>query len=241
MTSEVYVPKGYVSLENQSYRGPPPYGRKVPYHSNRGSRGCGCGLLRCCCYCLSCFRCCFCCIFIFILILVAIVVGLYYLVKPTIPTYNVENLDVKAFDIRKDNKLYTEIAVVVKAENPNKDIGLDYGENNAVSLIYSGSELCWGKMPPFLQPGKNTTMVNVVLKGESDFGPEKQNQFMQDQKNGNIPVLITVKVPIRLVIDDFIHMRKFVVNVNCTVVIDQLQPNIRPNIKKKDFTYGIEF
>jgi hypothetical protein len=40
---------------------------------------------------------------------------------------------------------------------------------------------------------------------------------MQDQKLGHMPLPIVVKVPIRLVIDDFIHLRKFVVYVNYSI------------------------
>jgi hypothetical protein len=64
----------------------------------------------------------------------------------------------------------------------------------------------------------------VTLK-DSDFGPEMKNQPIQDQKLGHIPLLLVV-------IDDFIHLRKFVVNVNCSLDIDQLQPNKRPKILK---------
>lgn len=69
----------------------------------------------------------------------------------------------------------------------------------------------------------------MTLKEYSYFGPEMQNQLLQDQQVGHIPLLIVVKVPTRLVTDGFIHLRKFVVNVNCSLVIDQMQPNKRPN------------
>ncbi|KAJ1410695.1 Late embryogenesis abundant protein [Sesbania bispinosa] len=74
------------------------------------------------------------------------------------------SLDVKAFDIRGDNKIYSDIVVVVKAENPNEGIGLEYLDNK-VNIMYSGSTLCSGNFPPFLQPHKNTTKVNMELKG----------------------------------------------------------------------------
>ncbi|KAJ1434565.1 Late embryogenesis abundant protein [Sesbania bispinosa] len=242
MTSDAYH-KRYVALEGQY--GPPPHAHYAPHRhkAHRGSSGCGCGCglcLRCCCCCFGCFRCCICIILIFIFLLVAIALALYYFLKPNIPSYNVESLDVKAFDIRDDNKIYSDIVVVVKAENPNEGIGLEYLDNK-VNIMYSGSTLCSGHFPPFMQPQKNTTKVNVELKGESDFGTEMQDHLMKDQDAGKIPLLITVKVPIRIVIDDMIHLRRFVVKVNCSLVIDQLQPNKKPQILKKDFTYGVDF
>lgn len=38
----------------------------------------------------------------------------------------------------------------------------------------------------------------------SDFDPEVQNLLMQDQNLGHIPLLIVVKVPIRLLVDNYI-------------------------------------
>ncbi|XP_027343328.1 NDR1/HIN1-like protein 6 [Abrus precatorius] len=166
--------------------------------------------------------------------------ALFYLLKPHIPSYNIDSINVKGFDFRKNNKIYSDIAVVVKAENPNEEFELDYLDNE-VRLMYSGSQLCEGGFPPFLQPGKNTTTVNVELKGESDFDSEMQHNLMNDQKAKNIPLLITVKLPIRVVVDDMVHLRKFVVYVNCSLVIDQLEPNKTPSILSKDFTYEIEF
>lgn len=238
MTSDYYAPKRYVSLQNQQH--PVPHGHYVPPRyrpHHHGSRTCGC--LRCCCCFFGLCRCCICIILIFILLFVIIVATIYYFVKPHVPTYNVENLEIKAFDF-KGNKLLSTIAIVVKAENPNEYVGFNYLENQ-VSIMYSESQICSGNFPPFEQPGKNTTTINVVLNGESDFGPEIQQDLLQDQKMGHIPLLIMVKVPVRLVVDDFIHLSRFVVHLNCSLVIDQLQPNKKPTILKKEFSYGMDF
>ncbi|KAH1222572.1 NDR1/HIN1-like protein 13 [Glycine max] len=197
MTSEAYVPKRYESLEN-------PFAHKLRKRSHQGSGLCGC--LRCCCCCFSICHCCICIIFILIILLVGIGLALFYLVKRN------------SFDIRKESKVYSDVVIVVKADNQNEDIGLDYLDNE-VGIMYLGSQLSSGQIPPFLQPGKNTTKVNVELKGENEF----------------------VKLPIRLAIKDLIHLRKVVVNVNCSVVIDKLEANKSPKISDKVFTYGIEF
>ncbi|BAT92271.1 hypothetical protein VIGAN_07095800 [Vigna angularis var. angularis] len=196
MTSEAYgPPKGYVSIEKQEYGGyPRPYG----YNPRRRRGGFGlCGCLKClCCCCGSCCRCCIYMILFIIIVLVAIGVALYYLIKPIVPSYDFEGIEINSFEMRKDDMLYTDIVVVVKAENPNEDIGMDYLENE-VTVTYSGAELCSGEIPPFLQPGKNITNINVELKGETKFGAQWQNRFMEDQHVGKIPLLVTVKVPIR--------------------------------------------
>lgn len=240
MTSEAYgPPKGYVSIEKQEYGGyPRPYGYNP--RRRRGSFGL-CGCLKClCCCCGSCCRCCIYMILFIIIVLVAICVALYYLIKPIVPSYDFERIEINSFEMRKDDMLYSDIVVVVKAENPNEDIGMEYLENE-IRVIYSGAQLCSGEIPPFLQPGKNITNINVELKGETKFSAQRQNRFMEDQHVGKIPLLVTVKLPIRFVIKDFIHLHKIVANVNCSLLIDKLEPNSKPSILDKDFTYGIDF
>lgn len=166
--------------------------------------------------------------------------ALYYLIKPIVPSYDFERIEINSFEMRKDDMLYSDIVVVVKAENPNEDIGMEYLENE-IRVIYSGAQLCSGEIPPFLQPGKNITNINVELKGETKFSAQRQNRFMEDQHVGKIPLLVTVKLPIRFVIKDFIHLHKIVANVNCSLLIDKLEPNSKPSILDKDFTYGIDF
>ncbi|CAJ1956548.1 unnamed protein product [Sphenostylis stenocarpa] len=232
MKSEAYAPAGHATY-------PRPYGYKPHRHDHRGSSGL-CGCLRCCCWCCSCCRCCIYIILFIIILLVGIGLVLYYLIKPVVPSYDLEQIDIKSFDIRKDDKLYTDVEVVVKAENPNKDIAMDYLENE-VGIMYSGSQLCSGQIPPFLQPGKNTTTLKVEMKGESEFGAQMQNRLMEDEKLGKIPLLITVRLPIRFVIEDIVHLKKIVAKVNCSVLLDKLEPNKKPSILSKDFTYGVGF
>ncbi|CAL0322642.1 unnamed protein product [Lupinus luteus] len=161
--------------------------------------------------------------------------------RPHVPTYNIDYLNLTTFEIQNDNKLYSEVALIVNAENPNGIIGLEYDGENRISIMYSGSQLCSGNFTPFLQPGKNITKINVVLKGKIGFDQGMQQDFMQHNKEGNIPLLIMAKVPIRLVIDQFIHLKKIVVNVNCSLVLDHLQPYQNPKILTKDFTYAVNF
>ncbi|XP_019429630.1 PREDICTED: uncharacterized protein LOC109337170 [Lupinus angustifolius] len=167
-------------------------------------------------------------------ITVTIILAFYYLLRPHVPTYNIDYLNLTTFDIHDDNKLYSEVGLIVNAENQNEIIGLEHDGENRITIMYSGSQLCSGNFTPFLQPGKNTTKINVVLKGQVGFDQEMQQDLMQHNKEGNIPLLIMVKAPIRLVIDEFIHLKKFVVNVNCSLVVDHLQPHQNPKILKKD-------
>jgi hypothetical protein len=63
-----------------------------------------------------------------------------------------------------------------------------------------------------LQPGNGEADFNVTLR-EMVILVLKAKSTNAGSKAG-IYALIVVKVPIRLVIDDFIHHRKFVVNIS---------------------------
>ncbi|XP_043688436.1 NDR1/HIN1-like protein 6 [Telopea speciosissima] len=209
-------PTKYVMLsENGGSLRPPPYRRNIPrYQSTPKRKGCSCGKCLCCC-------CCF--LLILIILLVSFTFLFYSYFKPKIPSYKVQDLNVGAFNVQPDFSLYTEFIVHVKAENPNEKIGFTYGKNSSVVVAYSGAPLCSGKLPAFYQDKKNTTLIKVVLKGKSEFGSGLQAALMENKHTGRIPLLIMVKVPVSVVLGE-LHMQQIVVEVNCSLVVNDLSP-----------------
>ncbi|KAJ6693305.1 hypothetical protein OIU85_004108 [Salix viminalis] len=118
---------------------------------------------------------------------------IYIALNPKMPEYNVASFDVNAFNMAPDFSLYTEFAVTVKANNPNTDISFIYGKDSSVVVAYSDSTLCSGKLPAFHQPGVNTTLIQVVLTGKSEFGSGLQEALMDNRETGKIPLLVMVK------------------------------------------------
>ncbi|XVF01962.1 hypothetical protein REPUB_Repub04eG0134800 [Reevesia pubescens] len=158
--------------------------------------------------------------------------------KPQKPSYNVSHVGVKAFNIQTDLSLYTEITVSVKSDNPNDYIGFIYGKESSVSVLYTGSTLCSGKLPSFHQPGNNITLMNVLLKGKNEFGSGLQETLLQNQNKERIPLLIMVKAPVSIVIAGF-PLREVVVFVNCSLVVDNLSPNHKIGILSSNYAYDI--
>ncbi|THG11862.1 hypothetical protein TEA_000417 [Camellia sinensis var. sinensis] len=101
------------------------------------------------------------------------------IVKPNRPSYQVQGLTVQAFDLQPNFSLLTEFFVTVKAENSNENVGFKYGRDNFVIVSYKDSTLCTGHFPSFLQGHKNTTMINVFLKGR--------------EKNPTINICVAIK------------------------------------------------
>ncbi|KAF5745977.1 hypothetical protein HS088_TW06G00142 [Tripterygium wilfordii] len=210
-------PSKYYMLNNDQYSlQPPPHRRKIPrYHSHQSSGG------NCCLRCI----CCCCCTFI-ILIIVLTGLGplgflLYAILQPQRPVYSVSNFGVQAFDLQPDFSLYTKFVMAVKAENPNEQIGFIYGKDGLVVVSYQGSKLCFGKIPNFRQPGKNTSMLNIVLKGKSEFGNGLQEALMDNRNSGKIPLLVQVKAPVTVVVGEF-PLREVIARVNNSLVVDNL-------------------
>ncbi|KAF5741500.1 hypothetical protein HS088_TW10G00498 [Tripterygium wilfordii] len=225
-------PSKYHMLNNNQYSlRPPPHRRNVPrYHSHQSSGG------NCCLRCI----CCFCCTFI-VLIIVLAGLGflLYAILQPQQPAYSVSNFGVQAFDLQPDFSVYTEFAVAVKAENPNEHIGFIYGKDSSVAVSYQGSKLCSGKIPNIRQPGRNTSMLNIVLKGKSEFGNGLQEALMDNRKSGKIPLLVQVKAPVTVVLGEF-PLREVVALVNNSLVVDNLSPHKKVKILSSQITYGFE-
>jgi hypothetical protein len=174
-----------------------------------------------------------------IIVLASLLSVLYVTLDPKMPQYNIESFEVNAFNMAPDFSLYTEFVVVVKANNPNKEIAFTYGKDSSVVVAYSDSTLCSGKLPAFHQPFENTTMIRVVLTGKSEFGSGLQEALMDNRETGRIPLLVIVKAPISVMVKS-LALRQVMVNVNCSLVVDNLAPNKRVRILSSTYTYAFE-
>ncbi|XP_065873837.1 NDR1/HIN1-like protein 6 [Euphorbia lathyris] len=227
-----YQPR-YVMLNsnNSTALKPPPQRRNVPrYHNHKQSHGSSC--LRCVC-------CCFCFWLLLIIFLAAAVVILYTVLQPEIPCYNVDRFDVNAFNVEPDFSLYAEFVVTVQSDNPNLHIAINYGKSSSVVVMYKDSVLCTGKIPAFRQPQKNVTNISIVLKGKSEFGNGLQEALMQNKHTGQVPLLVKVRAPVSLVVQD-LPLRQVTVLLNCSLVVDNLAPKKQAKILSSKYEYGVE-
>lgn len=173
----------------------------------------------------------------------AITVFLYTCYTPEMPQYIIDNFIINTFTIN-EYSITTDLVVDVTVENPNAHIGFNYGQDNFVHMIYSGTKLCSGKFPSFHQPKKNVTVVKIVLKGNHEFDSELQEQLKLSTERGKFPVIITVKVPVRVVAGILtlheITLKQVLAYVNGTLVLDNLIPNKKTNILSSDYAYDFE-
>ncbi|XP_052207991.1 NDR1/HIN1-like protein 6 [Diospyros lotus] len=163
-----------------------------------------------------------------------------HLLQAQEPNYQVNGLNVTTFILQQDFSLLTEFVVSVKAKNPNDRIGFIYGHNSAAVVTYRDSKLCSDKLLSFEQGHNNITLMNVTMKGKSEFDNGLQKALMQNKNCRKIPLLVQVKVPVSIVVANS-PLRHFLVFVKCSLVIDNLSPNKKIRILSSEYTLHFAF
>lgn len=175
---------------------------------------------RCCCRCL-------CCTLLAIVLLVAATAGVLYVVfDPKIPKYSVDRIRVSGFSARSDMTVDATFDVTVNARNPNKEIGIYYRDGSDLSAWYAGERLCTGSFPAFYQGHRNTTVLHVLLTGETRMWSELlaellPQQQQQQQQTGMIPLTVGGDVPVSVRVGKM-KLWKMTFQIRCNLVVNSL-------------------
>ncbi|XP_008797780.1 NDR1/HIN1-like protein 6 [Phoenix dactylifera] len=211
---------------------PPPHRRNLPrYHSHRSSSSCSC---RCC----WCWCCCF--LLLVLVIVIAITAYISLIIKPRVPTYSVDDFSIGDLNLNPtDLTIRTKFIVTVRAKNPNDMIGIWYKNGSYVAISYRNTLLCSGCLPSFYQGHHNTTVMRVVLEGQSKLGAEVHGVLEENRRTGRIPLDVFVRVPVGLRVFN-IDWRQVTVNVTCALVVDGLSPDKKVGIKSADYKVDVD-
>lgn len=191
----------------------------------------------------SCCRCCLCWflgIVTSLIILAAIAAGFFYLVvRPESPNYSVERIAFKGFNISTTSSTISpEIDVTVRAENPNRKIGIYYERESSVNVFYTDIQLCEGVLPAFYQPTKNVTELETALKGSGiKLTSAVRNGLVDAQSQGMVALKLHLKAPVRIKVGS-IKTWTITVKVNCDLMVDKLTSQAK--IVSKDCDYGVD-
>ena len=182
------------------------------------------------------------------MVIIAAVAISLVIINPRKPKYSISDFSVKAFNLTPDYNLHAQFVVTVKAENPNKRISIVYGKGSNVQLKYSGMKLCTGVVPHFRQPTRNTTLMDVDLRGDlkgSDFKGPIGESLMQKIKSGRIPVTVSVRVPVNVGLGAYNVLPDPIgIYVDASMVVNNLsQPDKKVQISdpKYHFNFGYKF
>jgi len=83
-------------------------------------------------------------------------------------------------------------------------------------------------------------MMKIDLEGNSPFGSGLQEALIENRHTGRIPLLVQVKAPVHVVLDQF-ALWSVDVYVNCSLVIDKLSPDKKVKILSMKYNYWAEF
>ncbi|KAI3982807.1 hypothetical protein MKX01_010290 [Papaver californicum] len=217
--------------ELQQYA-PPHVRRNIPvYHSKppKKKRGCCC---RCICWTIS--------LIILLVIIIAAAAGILYAVfQPKLPKYSIDRLRITDFQLNTGASLFARFTVRITTSNPNEKIGIYYEDGSNLSVFYTGTKLCEGRLPQFYQGHQNTTILDVALKGQTPNADDLLLALTTEQQTtGSIPLNLRVKVPVKIKLGK-LKLWKIKFMVRCNLVVDNLSATTSISIKTSDCKFSL--
>ncbi|XP_061959723.1 NDR1/HIN1-like protein 6 [Populus nigra] len=202
----------------------PPFQRTIPVtHTKppKKRRSCCCRFL---CWTLS--------LLLLLILVIGAVAGILYLVfQPKLPKFSIDTLQITRFNLTTNSSLSATFNVTITARNPNKKVGVYYEGGSHISVWYTGTNLCQGSLPKFYQGHRNTTVLNVLLSGQTDDGNTLLTSLQQQkQQTGIIPLNLKVDQPVRIKLGK-LKLMKVKFRVRCRLDIDSLAANNAINIR----------
>ncbi|KAJ8498951.1 hypothetical protein OPV22_009503 [Ensete ventricosum] len=177
----------------------------------------------------SCYYRCLCYVVLTLVVLIIAIgatVGILYLVfHPKIPNYTVDHVTLSNFTVGDDTTIRATFNVTVTARNPNRRIGIYYGRGSHLSAWYNDTRLCTGAFPVFYQGHRSTTVVSLLLSGETQSGNGLLQELQQQlQEMGTLLLDFRGGVPVRVKLGR-LKLPKLSLKVRCNIVVNSLSSN----------------
>ncbi|CDP19130.1 unnamed protein product [Coffea canephora] len=190
----------------------------------------------------SCCRLCVCyTVFVLFLVIVAAAIsaGVLYLVyRPKAPKYAVLDVAIRGLNSTSTSAMSPEFDVSIRAENPNKKIGIYYLSGSEIQVSHGDVGLSNGAWPVFYQPSKNVTVFQTALKGSDVVLSDDVRLAMANElREGNVPFRLNIKAPVKIKVGS-VKTWKITVKVKCDVAVDAL--NQQSKIVSKDCDYSVK-
>ncbi|XP_072970556.1 NDR1/HIN1-like protein 6 [Typha angustifolia] len=177
---------------------------------------------------------------VLLILLIGAIVGILYLVfRPKIPKYSVDRLTISDFSVDANLTAHATFNVTVTGRNPNRRIGIYYEDGSSLSAWYNGTSLCAGEFPVFYQGHRNTTVVDVILNGETKLDGGLITDLQQQQEKGFIPLAVKGDVPIKVKFGSW-KLVKLTAKVRCNVVINSLTSGSRISLRSSSCTFKVK-
>ncbi|KAL3845053.1 hypothetical protein ACJIZ3_002456 [Penstemon smallii] len=226
------VGRGSFRSENGDPEGqyPPPLRRTIPYTPTKPPRRKSSCCKKCFCWTLS-------LILLIIIILGILAAIVYFVIQPKIPNYSIDSMRITQFNLGTDNSLSATFNVNITARNPNTKIGIYYEDGSHLSVWYVGTRLCEGSLPEFYQGHRTTTMLSLMLAGQTQDAVGLLQSLLVDQQSGSIPLNLQARVPVRLKVGG-LKLMKWKFLVRCNMAVDSLSEDNIVRIRNSSCRIG---
>ncbi|KAG6415220.1 hypothetical protein SASPL_122625 [Salvia splendens] len=212
----------------QIFRYPPP-GNAAKYEKLSRDRERRSFCCRCCCFTL-------CLLFLLIIAAAVSAVAMYLVFGFQSPSYTVTKVSVHGMNLTSTSPISPGFDVIVRAENPNRKVGIYYLKESSVNVYYDGVMLGYGVLPDFYQPRKNVTVVQVTVAGSGIvLGSAVKTKLRNAQSRGKVPLVLTVEAPVKFKVGA-VKTWAITAKVKCDVVLDKLSDKAQIVSKHCDYS-----
>ncbi|KAL0555283.1 hypothetical protein IC582_009226 [Cucumis melo] len=157
-------------------------------------------------------------IFIFLVLLTILIV--WAVLRPTKPTFFLQDVTVYAFNATVPSFLTSNFLLTISSRNPNRRIGIYYDELH-VYAIYRNQQITLRTIiPRFYQGHKDVNVWSPFVSGTSvPVAPFISSALNQDRNAGALMILVKIDGKVRWKVGSFITGR-YQFHANCPVVIN---------------------
>ncbi|KAE8653483.1 hypothetical protein Csa_007184 [Cucumis sativus] len=188
--------------------------------------------------CRSCLFCLLAILAILIILLGITLAVFYFVVRPKSPNYSIDAISISGLNNLTSSAISPVFNLSVRADNPNKKIGIYYLTGSSVRIYSSNEKLSEGVLPDFFQPSKNVSVLRAVVRGAGvNLSSGAKNEIIEWVKQRAVLLKVEIGVPIKVKIGS-VKSWKIKVKVNCDVTVDELTAAAK--IVKKNCDYSVK-
>ncbi|KAJ3684215.1 hypothetical protein LUZ61_013379 [Rhynchospora tenuis] len=191
---------------------------------------------------------CFSCTFLFFSILLFLVtfVSVFTIINPKVPKYTMSSIIINSLHVNPENAIVSaEFTLFIKANNPNKRIGILYRDAGKVTALFRGNTLCRGEIPQFLQPGNNISLIKIGMKGETEMGPDDRALLLEGiagpPSSEGLELDVLAQVPVAIQLDNEVTIWNFRVDTFYTFMVNIIAPRQPVKIVRSQQFFEVDF
>ncbi|KAL2323015.1 hypothetical protein Fmac_027394 [Flemingia macrophylla] len=147
-------------------------------------------------------------IVVFLFIVLVTILIIWAILKPTKPTFVLQDITLYAFNATVPNFLTSNFQVTLSSRNPNDHIGIYYDRLDTYVTYQSQQVTYRTGIPPSYQGHKEVNVWSPFVYGTNvPVAPFNFLSLSQDQSNGNVYVTIKIDGRVRWKVGSFISGR----------------------------------